>query len=209
MGFHFPNPGDIVRQVEGGVNHLKDEAVGQINHVKDQANSELNHIKDTATGELNHIKDTIVNEIQHLAEQAKNDIENVSKTALQNAENALKNAISHVSLELFEKALKDASDFIKKYPILPSDLQLQVSVLTLDIGDLDQKVEDIHDACDKGLKNKQDILDFVKAISPSSLQVSISGEILTDVISAGVSIQYSSEQIITIVDSVLSEAGIN
>ena len=81
MGFHFPNPGDIIRDIQNGVNHVRDQAVGQINGVLNnalnQVQSKLNYAQTQIGNNIKNGVNQIGGTVQHSIEQLENKVKSV------------------------------------------------------------------------------------------------------------------------------------
>jgi len=190
----------VEHNVKGGADVLHktakdlEEIVSSINpiHLAEEIKKEvidaINSVKDQAVKEVEKVAEEAIKEIRHELEVVANKL--VGKTA--------------------EEVLEFLVDIIKA--VNPSDVSIHLGPLTLDIGDVVDKVEKIEHYAKNPPHNRQTWKAFIQDVSPSSLSIVASVGfafiIESDALELGVEATWTGEDIIKNVDNILAKAGV-
>ena len=186
MSFHFPDPGQILHQIEDGAHHAADQAVGNVRHVADQAVGTIKHAGDQAVGTIKHEVTQGVDQLHHVRDAVQGEIvANVERVGRETAEkveeaavDAAQKALTIVASKGFKEGLETAKDIIEILApdafglSLGFDIASVVDVgINLQVPNPVSKIGVIEKYIQNPPKGRSAIIDCVKEFGPSSLQI--------------------------------------
>ena len=207
------------------VSSLGDSIKHDIEHLGDGVKSDINHLGDGIKGDINHISDQVKKDIEHIADQAKDDLEKVVDDVKKEAQkvvadivNDLKNAFGKIE-DAFEhgaiqKAIKTSLAVAKKYPVYPDEIDLILpGGITFAWGDIESKIGTLEKYADKPPSGRDQIMEFIEALAPSSLCIEETVEIDLLVVGSsalefGGSVTFTADQVDTVLKEVLDQLGV-
>ena len=218
------DPGRIIHDIENNINRVKDQAFHGIEavandarHGIEQAAQNAQHGVEQAAQNAQHGVEQIVGNAEHQIEQAVNqathEIEQKAKDAARAAEHLISGGLAtveHAFSEIgFHEALSKSLAAAERYPIYPNSVGFGLSVVKIRWGDIPEKIEIIRPYVDAPPKQRDDWITFFKTLAPSSLTIDGSIEVFASVFSIAVDVEYTSDQIATVITHVLDDVGIH
>ena len=194
-------------EVEKAAEHAAEKGVEKVSNIAEKAFNEIKHdvekVADEAKSEITHLADTAKEEIKHLAEQVIDD--------LKNAFGKLEHAFEK---DAIRKAIKTTLHLLNEYPVYPDEFGIELpGGITITYSDVEEKIATLEQYADAPPSSKKQIIAFVEALSPSSLQIQETIEIDLLVVSSsalefGPSVTFTADQVSTIIEHLLDKVGV-
>ena len=160
--------------VGGGLDEARNAALGQLDQVRDDALSQIQKMADHITSEAS-------NKMEKAANDAKSSIESHVPETLEKMadelEKAAKSAIEAVIMELQSGVLNKVVDVIQVG--LPNSARLKLGPLSLDIGDLNSRIDEIQHWASNPPKDGPSVRNLIQVIGPTSCTIDLTAYIVT------------------------------
>ena len=228
MGFHFPNPGQIIHDIENAAHHAADaarhgiedaghNAIGGIQNLEHEATGRLNQIAHDAEGKLNGVAHDLEGGIKSAAHDAqgelqsagnalKSDIDAAGRAAVHSAEQAVETALS----EAFQAAAKAAAaKFVKMVRrFQPAEARLVLGPFTLHFEKPVDKIVHVVEFAEHPSATRDDLKKLIEAIAPTSIDADFGVEVPVIEMGVGGGITVDVEAFIEGIDDTLDDLGI-
>lgn len=193
---------DTAHKAEQGVEHISEEALKELSGIGDGIKKDIEHLGDGVKSDIQHLLNKAIADIKHEADQAKKDItaaerklESEAAHVVDTAKDAIHKAFDEIlhKLEdavmmfgkavedgLIQKSISEAIDEIEEYPIEPASFTIGFEFWNVgfgvDIDDIPDKLVMLKSYADgHPLKSAKDIEEFVLALAPTGLSVTVFG----------------------------------
>lgn len=227
----------IFDKIKHGVEHAANKA----KHTAEHVGHEVKHTADKAGDAVNdaakkvgdkvasldpkHIADEVKDEILHTLNEVKDD----ALKAIKSAEHEAEKGISDLAKKAKDEIEKDLKDFEGKLEsktgkevlgylvdvvraISPSDISVQLGPISMDIGNVEQKIEKLVHYSQHPPVHRKYWIQFIKDIEPDSLSITASVGlgllIQSDDLKVDVSATWVGSDILDNIDDILEKAGI-
>lgn len=189
MGFHLPDPGRIIRDIEGAAHHAVE---GAVHTVEGAANSAVHQIEGKVQDGLHQVEGK-VKELPHLAEDA------------------LKQAAQAVVAEMARVTLTKALKVVKTFE--PSTIGLTIGPASFSVPDIQNKTDLLEKWSSIPPKGREQIIQAIRDFDPGDVTLSLSAElaavvIASDSLSIGFSVTWNIGEFVKRADEMLSEFGL-
>ena len=151
----------------------KRESIGQIEDFAEKSEAGLKHV-------AIECQETFEHELKDIGERALKEIEEDLKAFAEGVVGELSSLGTGALLSFGHKLLKWASDEV--------DSEIGISFITLVIHNVDERVESLVRYAQNPPKNRDEILDMVKTLSPEYVYIEVSGHFFTSVLGAKIRI---------------------
>ena len=228
-----------VKHAAHEVKHTADQAVDQTKHAADQAGDQISHGADQAVDAVKKGADEAreaINNMSEITDQIKNEIlgalksaENAAVSAIKSAEKSATDEVSKVANEAkaeFDKDLKELEDKFKSKAekevledlvdvikaLSPDDVSVQLGPVSLDVGDVENKVEHFINWAKNPPNNRETYIQFVKDLAPNSLTliegIGLGLVVQSDDAKIDITETWNAESILDNIDNILERAGL-
>ena len=197
------------------ITHLSDDIKHEITSLVDKA-------ADAAKSDLQGVANTVKAEINHTVAVAKSDIESAKAEVIKDLKdslNAIEKGIEKVehdfSKEALQKVIHATVKFVRKYPVIPDSFRMAFpGGITIHMGNTEQKLADLDKYAQNPPHGRAQFVDFVRVLSPTGLDIDEKIGVTvpfieTNVGEFGPGASFTSEQIATIIDSLLKTLGVD
>ena len=171
--------GDLVK-----LNKILRDSFGfnPFSHLIDELKHELESLAGDLKGGLEATANTLKEGLESEAKTLESGLDSTAKTLEGNLEDVygklkddlesdVKTVLEAILSEIEKGVLGKAVDVIKR--LLPNDFSIGLGPLTVDIGDIQSKVDTLSKYVDNPPNTQDAIIDFLKVIEPDSVQVSV------------------------------------
>lgn len=182
-----------LKSIEGDVKHLANEAKGEVSKLAKEAKNEIRHLADEAKDEIRHLAKEVVDDLK----KAVGDIEHAFEKGA------------------FQKCIQATLHALHAYSVLPTEFGMEIpGGITLAFEDTESKVAVLEQYAESPPHGRSQIMEFVGALAPTSIQVQETIEIDLVVVSSsalefGPYVKFGQDQVMTILTHVLDKAGVH
>ena len=177
-GFHFPNPKDIINQIENAANTIKNSVQQAANSAKNEVQSELN----SAKSQLQQTASQLESKIQGEITDVKNELDKV--------DSKIADVLKHIITAAESGVLNKIADVLEKDGPTTGGFSSTIGVVQVSFSfpDIPSAIEAIRGAVKNGIHNETDAIVFLKQIAPPSVDVSIGTGATLPIVDVGVQI---------------------
>ncbi|MXZ00226.1 hypothetical protein F4Y93_06085 [Candidatus Poribacteria bacterium] len=220
---------DVENTAEGAANQVADTAeqvaktaekeIDNVSNIAEQAlksiEGDVKHLANEAKGEVSKLAKEAKDEIRHLADEAKNEIRQCAKQVVDDLKKAVGDIEHAFEKGAFEKCIKATLHALHAYPALPTEFGMEIpGGITLAFEDTESKIAVLEHYAGSPPHGRSEIMEFVGALAPTSIQVQETIEIDLIVVSSsalefGPYVKFGQDQVMTILTHVLDKAGVH
>ena len=183
------------------------------NDVQNQIHSAVDDAIHAATDNVHHITDDALNQLKSSINQVVND----AQQEIENDFNKVKDALSHVAdlksaftAETIKAGINTCLSFIQRYPVLPTEAELGLSVVTVFFDDInDTKIANLQKYLNETPTTREQITDLIFTLMPTKLHIGGDFSLFSDAIGARAGVTFTSEQVKTVISHICDDIGIS
>ena len=183
---HQLDPHRVVDEIHRGV----DEAI----HGLEEAG---HHISDEA---ISHLK----GEVESLISNAKSEFER-DMAKIEEAFKHIGDLKSAFEADTIVKGLRKILEVADECPVYPDEADLDLGAVVISLGGIHDKVHHLRGYAETPPSGREQIINFVKQLSPTSITLKASG---TLILTFGVDLRWTSDNLETALNYILDKAGL-
>lgn len=206
-------------QTASQVAETVEKEIDNVSNIAEQAlksiESDVKHLTNEAKGEVSKLAKEAKGEIRHLADEAKSEIRQYTKEIVDDLKKAVGDIEHAFEKGAFQKCIQATLHALHAYPVLPTEFGMEIpGGITLAFEDTEGKVAVLEQYAQSPPHGRSEIMAFVGALAPTSIQIQETIEIDLVVISSsalefGPYVKFGQDQVMTILTHVLDKAGVH
>lgn len=213
---------DAATTVAQGVQSAAEAAIQELNIVDNvvekafkEVEKKVSHLADEAKSEVLKVAADAKKEVNQLIDEAKKDIVKYAKDVIDDIQKGFGKLEHAFTSGAIQKAIKISLAAAKKYPVYPNEIDLELpGGITFAYADIPDKIGVLEQYANNPPDGRDQIMEFVEALAPTSITVQETIEIDLLVISSsalefGPSIVYTGEQVDAVLKQILDAVGVH
>lgn len=211
-----------VATVAEGVQSAAEAAIEELNIVDtvvekafSEVEKKVEHLADETKAEVLQVAADAKKEINELLTEAKADIVKYAQDVIDDIHKGFGKLEEAFEKGAIQKAIRTSLAAAKKYPVYPNEIDLELpGGITFAWGDIPDKIGVLEQYANNPPEGRDQIMEFIEALAPTSVTVQETIEIELVVISSsalefGPSIVYTADQVDVVLKELLDAAGVH